>query len=68
MQICSYARLVQQEENRFVTMKRHLLDERELRKKERQKENYIKRMQSFEGSTIIWPDVGLDLLNLFTIF
>uniref|UniRef100_A0A914DTP1 PHD-type domain-containing protein n=1 Tax=Acrobeloides nanus TaxID=290746 RepID=A0A914DTP1_9BILA len=52
----AYARLVQQEENRFVTMKRHLLDGRELRKKERQKENYIKRMQSFEGSTIIWPD------------
>lgn len=25
-------------------------------------------MQSFEGSTIIWPDVGLDFLNLFTIF
>uniref|UniRef100_A0A914CJH7 Uncharacterized protein n=1 Tax=Acrobeloides nanus TaxID=290746 RepID=A0A914CJH7_9BILA len=40
-------------------MRRHLLDEREMRKKERQKENYIERMQSFEGSNIIWPDAQL---------
>lgn len=50
--------MIQQEESRFVTMRRQLLDERETRKKDKQTDNNRRRLKSFEGNTIVWPEVG----------